>query len=352
MIAIVAGHFYTHGGYTVDGLTPVAPNIVFIQFLQMFARIACAVFVLMTGYFYCQSVDPKRQYRKVIPLVFECYFYALLSFGITVLFGGGQFSLKALFLTCFPLFWGNWFVEYYILLMFAVPYINRLLRRLNKDAYLALLLIMYICWSVVPTLTRRAWEFSNIDFMVVMYMTGAYLRMYNDEKRNTGRRRGMALGTVALLLLSVVAFDGVGTVLKEDYFIEHAGYLKEFSSVISVPCAVYTFLLFKDIDFSSRLVNRLAASALGVYLLSDNFLMQGLIWRRIFPNTAYINAPYLHAGLKILAVYMACTAIDMIRQMTVDALLRRYSVYDRVYAGASRGFHNLKRWIAKLEEVC
>ena len=40
---------------------------------------------------------------------------------------------------------------------------------MDQKTYRLLLLVLYVVWCVVPTITMHAWEFSNVDYFLVMY---------------------------------------------------------------------------------------------------------------------------------------------------------------------------------------
>lgn len=169
-------------------------------------------------------------------------------------------------------------------------------------------------WSLVPTLTQRAWEFSNLDFMLVYYLLGAYIKKYITYELN---RSKLILSLVILLTaleLSVLGFNILGNISNNYFFVEHAGYLKEYSSIISIPIAIIVFLIFKDLSFYSKSINIIASTVLGVYLLSDNFLMQKLLWRSIFPNVMYIDVVIFHSICKISIIFASSVIVDLIRQ--------------------------------------
>ena len=322
---VIAGHYFTHGNYTEEQLMPLTFNSFYVQSLQLYARLACGVFVMITGYFMCQMRRKEGYYKKIISLLFEMYFYSISSLCIIVAINH-TIPLKLIIQSMFPFLWGNWFVEYYLLLYALIPFINVLIEKLNREEHLRLLILILIMWSIVPTLTQRAWEFSNLDFMLVYYLLGAYIKKYITYKLNRKKLIVFLLILMTSLELSMLGFNILGNITNNYYFVEHAGYLKEYSSILSIPIAIIIFLIFKDFSFYSKSINIIASTVLGVYLLSDNFLMQGLLWRTIFPNVMYIDVVIIHSICKISIIFASAVIVDLIRQkiciiMKIDKLI-------------------------------
>lgn len=106
IIMVIAGHYFTHGHYTEVQLMPLTFNSFYVQSLQLYARLACGVFILITGYFMCQMKHKEEYYKKIISLLFEIYFYSLLSLFI-ILSIYHTVPLKLILQSLFPFFVGK-----------------------------------------------------------------------------------------------------------------------------------------------------------------------------------------------------------------------------------------------------
>ena len=103
---------------------------------------------------------------------------------------------------------------------------------------------------------------------------------------------------------------------KKVAFVKEATRFAQINSAIVFGGAVYTFLFFKNnINFSSKVINFLSSSTLGVYLIHDNPYIRGWVWNKISPGKAYMssNMILVHAVAKILIIFIICTIIDKIR---------------------------------------
>jgi len=317
----------------VNQLMPLSFQSIFLQSLQLFSRMACSLFILITGYYMSNKDIWSGHYKKIVPLVTQCYFYSFLCLLIIVLFNHNIISFSIIKSSFFPLFWGNWFIEYYIILYLFIPFINRLLKSISEANYIKLIALLLLVWSVIPTFTKKAWEFSNLDFMIVMYLFGGFFHKFKlDHKYNTKRLVMITVLSSMLLFLSVFICNIIGNIYSIPFFIEHSGYLKEFSSIICVPLAICLFLLFKSLNFYNPCINIIGSTTLGVYLFSDNSIMANIIWTVIYPNTNYVYFPYVHFVVKIVSVFVIGLFIDIIRQLLFVPIAHKLGLYERIYS--------------------
>lgn len=347
IVLIIAGHYYTHGDYTKENLLPLSFNSVYVQTLQLYARIACSVFVLITGYFMSNMVSYHGVYKKIISLVIEMYFYSIISIIIFLLVSHGKITINLIIQAAFPFLWGNWFVEYYILLLLCIPFLNSLIENLDKRKFNRLLLLMFICWSIITSLSHKAWQFSNLDFMFVFYLTGAYIKKYNMSWLSNTKCVCCICLNVFGLYASMAVFDYIGIKSSNYYWIEHAGYFKEFDSIFSVPIAICVFIIFSRIKFYNKKINYVARTTLGIYLFSDNFLMQDIIWRKLFPNTDYIHVAVIHSIIKIIVVFIIGFFIDVLRQKLTSLLEKNFDMINKVYICMKDCFHKVENYFVK-----
>lgn len=332
---IIAHHYCSHGGYAPFMAETLSPGAVFVQSLGLFGRLSCSIFILISGFCMAEQ-KADNHYRRIVPVMAEMVFYSLTIWLALLLVGGRPFSLGEAVNAFLPFFRGNWYLVYYLVFYPFIPFINLFIRSLSQKTYGRLLLILYVVWSVVPTITMHAWAFSNVDYFLVMYLTGAYIKLYVHGKTDYNNRWNLAAALISalFLILSAVALDAIGLWLHDDAFIQNARYFREINMLPAVAMAISLFLYFSNFTFHNGAVNRIAGSVLGIYLIHDNELMRPLIWTRLWPNTDCLSAPYLHALCKILAVFLVCLAIDLLRRATVEKVFLKYyrklcGVWDR-----------------------
>ena len=89
------------------------------------------------------------------------------------------------------------FITSYILVYILSPYINRFLKSISKEEHKKFLIISIIIWSIIPTIfgifnnnTESFLYFNRFIWMIVMYILGAYIRLYSLKffNKNTNKK--------------------------------------------------------------------------------------------------------------------------------------------------------------------
>lgn len=290
----------------------------FVQTISMFGRMACSVYAMISGFF---LVDRRTvDYSKAAMIVFDVVFFTAAAAAVTWAAGLAPMNLRDFIYSGL-----YWYIIFYLIFYFFTPYVNRLLNALNKGAFARLLALMFFFWSVVPTLTFRKISFSDLDFFIVMYTAGAFIRLHIHGKVHYRNRWNLliALCAAAFMGLSVAVFDWLGVAAGKDFFVANACYFREFNMVPAVICAVFLFIYFSNLSFYSGLINYMAGSTLHILIIHLNEFLRQWIWERIYPNAEYIDWPYIHAPIKIICVFIGCFAISAIYRQTVRRPVER-----------------------------
>ena len=308
MIFIILHHYVVHGEFDIEKLNF---NVSVLQIISMGGKFACNIFILITGYF---MITSKVNYKKIILLIGEMLFYSILFMIIGIAVGITKFNIKDFTKAIFPIFWGNWFVIFYIMLYIMIPYINKLIEQLDKITFKKLLLILFIILSIVPTCTAEAWSFSNIDIFIFMYMLGAYIRLYYDKKLSI-KTKIICIISIIILFLSPIFIDCIGEILHTNKLLNKATYFLAQNSFLCIVASISMFLIFKNIELKSNFINYISSSVLGVYLISDNRTISYWLWNGLSPNANYLHSKFLiiHIIVKVFLIFVICTAIDKTR---------------------------------------
>lgn len=348
IILIISHHYSVHGGYSFS-YANITLGSVFVQALGMYGRLACSVFALISGYF---LINSRISYKKILSLIGTLFFYSWMILLIVWEFHLVPISPTSVVHAIFPIVWGNWYVVWYLLFYLFLPFINPWLLSLQKKEYIKLIFLLLILWSIIPTFTKQAWTFDPWTFFGVMYIVGAYIRLFADEKFYRNRwNLIVAIISAASMSLSVIVLDFTGYVFHADGFIKNATYLMEYNTIFAVTCAISLFLYFKNLNFYSPIINTIAKSVIGIYLIHDNELISKYIWEIILPNTQYVNTAYVvpHAIIKIITVFFICLLIDRLRLMIIQPFFEKY--LDRYYQSiAIWGSNKTNFWYKKLSE--
>lgn len=359
IVLIILHHYSVHGGYkyTVDTLNK---KIIFIQILSLYGKVACSIFALSTGYFMIKSkASLKENIKKALMINIEMFFYSAIILGIFYYKKIGKIDKITIKQSLISLIWGNWYIVAYTMLLLLIPYLNKMIKTLSKSQHRGLIILMLIIWCVIPTITDFKWKFSDIDFFIVMYVIGGYIRLYEVDKMKYANKWNLiiVISSALLLVLSVFYFDNKGIKLHDNNIIKNATKMKNINSIYSVILAISSFLLFKRFTFKSKIINRISQSTLGIYLIHDNDLVRPYLWKNLWANTTYCSKRFLvliqHITIKTLAVFLICLVIDQIRLLTIDKVFRKIvdKYYDKLYSKITnlKIFKRNKNQILRLE---
>lgn len=262
-------------------------------------------FVLLSGYF-----GIRFDIRKLIRLDLMIIFFTLS--GTVAL---GDFGIKALIKSCIPVVSRQyWFISCYFVLCILAPYLNQIPKKLSKEAFGRLLMILLLIFSVIPTLTTydiMQDAGKGLVHFVMIYLIGRYLFFYHNETHNTGK---LLLG-IALSTLCVFAADAV---LSFRQGVIYTTFSRD-CSIFIIFTAVLLLLLFREIHFTSRIINRAAGNVLAIYILDQ---VIRTILNRYFDLNTYASCWYLAfiVFAYVLIVMLIAMVLNEIRQATIGRL--------------------------------
>lgn len=303
MFIIVTFHFAFHGGFSF-GSNVTIPKL-WIQFIQVGGRIGVNVFVLMSGYFLINA--PKISVSKILRLWLQTFFYSVVIYLVLVFSGIRPFSTNEFIEMLSPIthnVW--WFASTYFVLYFLSPYLNILLKNLDRETYLKLLFLLFVMWCLIPTFTTSDFQSNNLLWFMFLYSLAGYIKLWHDKSMFSC----WVYHVIATVLVLFTAF-----VLGTRY------YKKQKLPVLLVSVAM--FLGFKGLKIKqNKFINIVATATFGVYLIHDNDYVREFLWINVFKNATYSDTikiiPYSCAVITL--VYVGCTLIELLRLKIIEPL--------------------------------
>ena len=318
MLLIVAHHYVVN-----SGLMPVvtmdfpSAKSTFLTLFGCAGKIGINCFVLITGYFMCQS---QITLRKALKLLLQIEFYKIVFFGIFVAMGYIDLTPKAMFKNLAPIVaLQRGFVDCYIVFFCFIPFINILIKGMSKIQHQMLLSLSLLVFSIFPQ-TTFSLSYSYVSWFMVVYLIAAYFRLYPPLWSLSTKFTAWAMMIcVVISLISVWGgaqmFSMLGRKIHFFFFVSDS------NKPLAVATAVCAFLFFKNLNVGySKIINTIAASTFGVLLIHANSdAMRQWLWKDTLDNVGnYAGNIYLHAIISVLAVYAICTAIDFIRILLLE----------------------------------
>lgn len=329
ILMIIFHHYSVHGGWSDFSASNYSWQTLFIQWIGLGGKIACNIFILITGYY---SIKQPPSIKKIIFIIVQMSFYATLITFITYFADKTllDISLSGFIKNILSVFWGSWFGVTYVILCFLSPFLNSILVKLSKDVYIAFFSCIALIYCIIPFITEcppfnyTQWKFSNIDSFIIMYIIGAYIRIYGIPNIQIWKKSGIILA--GILLLSVLIADLYGIMTNHDIYIQKACKMGNINTLCSVGIAITLFLVFNQKNFYNALINKVAATTFGIYLIHDNNFIRYFIWKKIVPNNLFFESIWLplHMIIKVSAVFIICMFIDLIRIYIIHPLFVKF----------------------------
>ena len=179
MLLIVAGHFSVHGGFNYSS-NMISFNRLWIQLISISGNIGVNIYVLISGYFLISSENTKTS--KILRLLLQTFSYSILCFIIFLLIGNRTLSMKELIKVFFPITYSEyWFASTYFMVYLLHPYINMFISKIKNEIFIKMLLVLTICWSIIPTFLASSFQSNSLSWFIYLYILGAYYRLYGDR---------------------------------------------------------------------------------------------------------------------------------------------------------------------------
>ena len=326
MVFIILSHISVHGDWGEDIFLPdgLSLNVMFLQALLPLGKLGVNLFVLISGYFLVNYT--KSTWSKILGLWFEMIFYSLLITAAFAFSGDWDYSPSALFWTFTPAIHGIWwFASCYLIMLGLSPFINKMLDRCSEREHLKLLIGLFALWAVLPTITGVHMMFNETIWFLVMYVTGAYIAKYPGHFNSPSSRYCIyAMCFYAANLVFIYTVDITG--FSSDFLWIH-DYVDRATGMTWMPMvasALFIFLAFRNLDIGRRrLINTVASTIFGIYLIHDHPLVRDYIYDNFFDCAAWIDSELLipYVILICLVIFTVCLVEELLRSETIGKYL-------------------------------
>ena len=309
MLAIVAHHYVVNSGLIPEHITrePTSGRSIFLLLFGAWGKTGINCFLMITGYFMCQS---QISLKKFLKLVFEVEFYKIIFFIIFLATGNAACNLRSLrgllpvpgitdgFASCFLVFF------------LFIPFLNLFIHSLSKRNYQLLLGFLLFFYTLLPSFIISI-KFNYVTWFSIIYLIAAYIRLYPIPLFSN--RTFWFYSSIACLLTACASVLFFAFVFKKGVY----WFLMDSNKILAVATAISLFLLFKNIKLKyNPIINLFAQSVFGVLLIHANSdAMRQWLWIDTLRNISFFDSPWLilHAFASVIGIYLICTAIDQVR---------------------------------------
>lgn len=322
---IIGCHFATYGGFSFEP-TELSASRFLYGLWETGGNLGTDIFVLISGYFLIENRSLSVKREKAFLLWGQVFFYSLLLFGVSFWLGTGEWSIKNVIRTLFPVTFSRWwFASVYFVLYLLHPYLNRFLHTLTRAEYRRFLTVTLLLFCLVPTLSASRFVGSELIEFFLLYSLAAYIKLHEAERKRTPARCFL-FGVLfwAALYATYVALMLIGTKISALSALSLWFYGR--NSVLTLGAALCFFCAASaSKPFENRLVNTLSSAVFGVYLIHEHPSVRVFLWEKVFCGASYADSaflPLLWLGT-VFSVYIVCTGIELLRKTAIEKPLLR-----------------------------
>lgn len=321
MFFIMCSHYACHG--QTDTQAIMSTDFVGGSILKIFTlgNLGVDIFMAIFGYF---NIKMEFKFRRVLPLAFEVFFYSVVIFIIFCICNHDIFSIKNLIKALFPISFDEYgFPTIYIIVFIISPILNSGLIHVSKERkYLYFLALL---WIVLPIFSMGSVSYycKELEQYVIAYSVGALVRL-NESPENLKKAKHALLCSSWLLILLTVLLGLFSIKIPLAFKALTCLYQRNSPIFLLITWALLIIFMqsFRSIPYSiGRVINIIAGSTFGIYLIHDNKYVRDWLWAVVFNNAGISGVALL--GDMLLSVYMVfivCSIIDLIRKNTLEKL--------------------------------
>ena len=320
MIMIMFHHFAYHGNFEWNFNEVTLPHL-WYDFILMGGKVGVDIFVLISGYFLIEITEKLFQPKKLLKFWGQVVFYSIMTYLLSVMLRLNAFEIKQLIKVCLPITYpGWWFASTYFMLYLIHPFLNKLLHGLSKTEYQYLILMMVLCWSIIPTATTQLFESNSLLWFVTLYGIAGYVNLYGGNQKLQSKHYFSLYFMVLIITYTVsTTFLFLGT--KKEEWSTHAIDFFEIERLPILLMAITLFMGFVTLKMNyHKWINMIASATFGVYLIHDSSYIRYYLWTNIFKINQYQDSTFLilYSILVVFILYVSCTMIDLIRKKLVE----------------------------------
>ena len=327
MLVIVAHHYVVNSGLmTLIKANPENMNSIMLLIFGWGGKTAINCFVLITGYFMCKKQITVEKYMKLFTQVL---FYNIVIGAVFVIAGYQQLNVKFLITALFPFNnVGNSgsFTTSYLFFFLLIPYINILIKNMSIKEYKVLLCLSLFMYCLLPSIGFKT-AFSSVIWFSVIYLIGAYIRLFIDAKTVNYKVMGkLALVFLLISWVSIILMIKVGAYLGKfaPYWL-----VADENKILALLLAISTFLFFLKLPLpNSSFINTISAAAFGVLLIHANSAaMRTWLWKDLLNNVGQYGSQWMmiHAILSVVGIYTVCSIIEICRIKYLENIIVDFS---------------------------
>lgn len=319
MIMIVFHHLAVHSGLNLNAIG-IFPNVLWVKFIQMGGKIGVNLFVLISGYFLINS--EKIKISKILKLWVQISFTSISVYIIfNNILGTQKIEIQDIIKRIFPIIFEVWwFPSTYFVLYIISPVLNSVLKRMERNSYKKMLLIILLFWCIIPTLVEKSFQSNSLIWFVTLYCIAGYIRLYGKDWKIKNKEYFLSAIAIAIVTyISVILLDLNN--IRVSNFEDNALYFYNMQRAPVFLISVFIFLGFKETKVRySKFINMIASTTFGIYLIHDYSYIRKILWQDFFKIKFFENSKMLipYSILVCFIIFICCILIELIRIYIIE----------------------------------
>ncbi len=193
MLLIVAHHYVVNSGLTsVEGPVWAEPwswHSLFLLVFGAWGKTGINCFVLITGYYMCQSSITGWKYFRLLA---EIYFYKIIIAPVFALTGYQPISLKILLKIILPFIEINRnFTGCFIVFYLFIPFLTILVKNITSRQHIWLMVLCLFIYTIVGSIPWANVPMHYVSWFMVLFLVSSWLRLHADAAMKSKNSYGM-----------------------------------------------------------------------------------------------------------------------------------------------------------------
>lgn len=321
MLLIVFLHSIDHSGVLENAANCGTGMYFYVRFTYALCQVCVNIYIMLSGYF---MVESRFRFHKLVTLWMETVFYGFTLKLIFMLAGLDEFSVTSL-LSCFlPILSGRyWFLTIYVGMYLVSPFLNTLIRAMDKKQHSLLNLCLFLIFSLWVSIHPKFAGMNSgggwgLAWFVVLYLTAAWFRLYYQPDGKWGIwMAGYFLIPACIALAQCLPLPGIIQTVVGHWF--------RYDSAPVYLMTLCLFVGFLNVHIRSEALSRrictIAPLTLGVYLIHAHANVSPWSWKILALPEKMNGAvfPVIQMAA-VLGIFVICIGIDAVRKVTVGSL--------------------------------
>lgn len=319
MLLIVAHHYVVNSGLVdVMAEEPFSGRSIFFYLFGAWGKTGINCFLMITGYFMCQS---KITLRKFLKLLVEVEFYNVVIYILFILAGYESFSFSSCVKSVIPMRnITDGFTSCFLVFYLCIPFLNILVHNMDRRMHGLLVLFCLFIYTVHGTMPITSVRMNYVSWFCVLYFIASYIRLYPIKRLENVKWGGYTMLCVLVSSISIVSALWINA--RTGKHVSPYRLVSDSNALMAVATAVTSFLYFKNLKIPyNKYINIIGASTFGVLLIHANSdTMRRWLWRDVVDCVGHYDVilyPVYAIGC-VLAIFAVCSLIDWIRIHTVE----------------------------------